>query len=81
MLRITKSIHGVKVAPMAPSISHLCFADDLLLFCHANDTEINFLKGLLDQFQSVSGQFINYNKSGCSFPKSLGSNRQHELGC
>lgn len=46
----TKSIHGIKVVPTAPSITHLCFANDLLLFYHANDTEINFLRYLLDRF-------------------------------
>lgn len=32
-------LHGVHVAPSAPMVSNLCFADDTALFCQANTQE------------------------------------------
>lgn len=29
-------IHGVRVAPSAPSVATLCFADDIMIFCRAS---------------------------------------------
>ena len=40
-------LHGIKVARSAPSISHLFFADDCLLFFKANLNEARIIKSLL----------------------------------
>jgi len=45
------------------NITHLCFADDLMMFCHADVDSISVLKSSLDRFSSLSGLHINLAKS------------------
>nr|XP_034917193.1 uncharacterized protein LOC118050822 [Populus alba] len=45
------------------TITHLCFADDLILFRHANTTSVGILKSFLDKFSTLSGRMINLSKS------------------
>jgi len=45
------------------SITHLCFADDLMLFCHADTSSVAILKDSLNEFSSISGLKINLAKS------------------
>jgi mannosylglycoprotein endo-beta-mannosidase len=47
----------------ATNITHLCFADDLMMFCHADVDSISMLKASLDRFSSLSGLYINLAKS------------------
>ncbi|GJS75796.1 putative reverse transcriptase domain-containing protein [Tanacetum coccineum] len=44
-------------------ITHLCFADDLMLFCHGDSKYVSVLKNSLDEFGSVSGLFPSFPKS------------------
>ncbi|KAJ6952190.1 hypothetical protein NC653_041365 [Populus alba x Populus x berolinensis] len=44
------------------NITHLCFADDLMMFCHADTDSIRVLKTSLDIFSSLSGLHINLAK-------------------
>lgn len=45
------------------NITHLSFADDLMLFCHADLESIMVLKSSLDKFSTLSGLTINLAKS------------------
>lgn len=56
-------VHGLKVTRGAPSISHLLFADDLLVFCRANAREVNRLSAIFEVYTKVLGQKINLAKS------------------
>lgn len=47
------------------NLTHLCFADDLLLFCHDDSKSAAVLKLCLDQFSALSGLHINAFKSLC----------------
>lgn len=47
------------------SLSHLCFADDLLIFCHGDVNSVKVIKLCLDHFSSLSGLHINDSKSRC----------------
>ncbi|XP_062028650.1 uncharacterized protein LOC133744575 [Rosa rugosa] len=60
-------IHGVRAAPTAPSISHLLFADDSLLFVNATVEECVSLKQCLLLYECAAGQRINFQKSALSF--------------
>ncbi|XP_074346866.1 uncharacterized protein LOC141685674 [Apium graveolens] len=60
-------IHGCKVARGAPSISHLLFADDYYFFFRAMQTEANIMKSILQRYERLSRQLINYNKSEITF--------------
>lgn len=60
-------IHGIRVARGSPSISHLLFADDCLLFFKANQREVQAVKDSLDLYCASSSQLINYDKSNIVF--------------
>ncbi|CAL8151990.1 unnamed protein product [Prunus armeniaca] len=63
-------LHGVSIAPSAPSINHLFFADDSLLFCNAGTTEALELKRIFGVYESASGQKVNLGKSALCFSPS-----------
>ena len=44
-------------------VSHLLFADDILIFCDTNPYQLVNLKGILNRFEEVSGLRINLGKS------------------
>ncbi|XP_050222262.1 uncharacterized protein LOC126672354 [Mercurialis annua] len=48
-------------------LNHLCFADDLFLFCHGDTTSASYMKEALSHFQSVSGLHVNNEKSSIFF--------------
>ena len=56
-------IHGVSICRRAPSISHLLFVDDSLLFCQANQEEVQDISKVLQTYVVSSGQCINFEKS------------------
>lgn len=60
-------IHGCKIARGAPPISHLLFADDCYFFFRASQVEASIMRDILQQYQAVSGQMINSNKSNIIF--------------
>ncbi|KAL5746524.1 hypothetical protein ACOSP7_027670 [Xanthoceras sorbifolium] len=53
----------IKVSREGPEISHLFFADDLILFGNANVNQAAIMKECMDSFCAISGQQISYNKS------------------
>ncbi|GKA98042.1 RNA-directed DNA polymerase, eukaryota, reverse transcriptase zinc-binding domain protein [Tanacetum coccineum] len=48
-------------------ITHVCFADDLLMFCYGDKRSVQILKEAIEEFGSVSGLLPNYNKSTIIF--------------
>ncbi|GKA40345.1 RNA-directed DNA polymerase, eukaryota, reverse transcriptase zinc-binding domain protein [Tanacetum coccineum] len=48
-------------------ITHLCFADDLLVFFHGNTKSLSVIKEALEEFSSYSGVKANMNKSTILF--------------
>ena len=62
-------IHGVYICRRAPSISHLLFADDSLLFCQAKDRETKAVMEILKLYADASGQCINMDKSSVYFSR------------
>lgn len=60
-------IHGCTVARGAPNISHLFFADDCYLFVKATEVEADNMKRILNIYESISGQQINFGKSTVVF--------------
>ncbi|GJX32724.1 RNA-directed DNA polymerase, eukaryota, reverse transcriptase zinc-binding domain protein [Tanacetum coccineum] len=51
--------HGCKKL----QITHLCFADDLLVFCHGDIKSVSTIKEALEEVSSYSGLRANMNKS------------------
>jgi hypothetical protein len=68
-----KLIYGIKIAPNAPEVTHLFFADDSIMFCRATTDEANHMKQIISTYQQASGQLVNYSKSELLFSKRVPS--------
>lgn len=53
----------IRISPHGPPISHLFFADDVLLFFQANVSQVQLVADTLQLFFRHSGLKININKS------------------
>lgn len=62
-------LEGFKLAPGAPTLTHLMFADDALLFTKVNQKEVYMMMRILNEYSAMSGQKINVSKSGIIFGK------------
>ncbi|KAK9998496.1 hypothetical protein SO802_018099 [Lithocarpus litseifolius] len=60
-------LHGVQICRRAPCISNLLFADDSLIFCQANQEEVQVISETLQLYAETSGQCINFEKSSAYF--------------
>lgn len=64
-------IHGVSIATNAPTISHLFYADDSIIFCRAKPEEASIIMNILQIYQEASGQKINLDKSEMVFSPNI----------
>ena len=53
----------VKISRNGPLISHLLFADDILLICKARNSQLKLVLDVLNDFCEASGLCINFDKS------------------
>lgn len=60
-------IERIKIGRSAPAISHIFFADDILIFCKASVEQTGKIIKCLENFCSWTGQSFNTAKSGCFF--------------
>ncbi|XP_028551144.1 uncharacterized protein LOC114579729, partial [Dendrobium catenatum] len=60
---------GVRIVRQAPIISHLLYADDVLVFAEANGSNAKCIKKVLDNYCGWTGQRINCAKSAVLFSK------------
>ncbi|XP_019153836.1 PREDICTED: uncharacterized protein LOC109150382 [Ipomoea nil] len=72
-------LHGCRVARGAPPISHLCFADDSLLFFRATAQEASVVKQCLSVYEEMSGQAVNYYKSSICYSKNTRDEHREEI--
>ncbi|XP_071904274.1 uncharacterized protein [Coffea arabica] len=75
----TRKISGMKISRHGPSITHLFFADDSLIFCKENKGQATELMRVLQVYASGSGQLINLNKSSILFSKNVRLHLKHEI--
>ncbi|GKV27974.1 hypothetical protein SLEP1_g37084 [Rubroshorea leprosula] len=76
-----KQLHGIRICRQAPKISHLLFADDSFLFLRATETEAKNLKAILQTYEEVSGQVINFQKSSITFSCSVRQGLRDSISC
>ncbi|RYR51488.1 hypothetical protein Ahy_A06g026507 isoform A [Arachis hypogaea] len=60
-------ISGLRIAPTAPTITHLLFADDCIIFAKAKEEEAYQIITVLNEYTEASGQRINLDKSSITF--------------
>lgn len=63
------NICGIKTSISGPTITHVMYADDVVLFTKATRRDAINLVQVLNKYCSWSGQAINKNKSGVFFSK------------
>jgi hypothetical protein len=57
-------------------ISHLCFADDLMILSKGDVNSIRMIRNVLTEFQDLLGLYPNPNKSDIFLHGSLGPERE-----
>ncbi|XP_073119573.1 uncharacterized protein [Henckelia pumila] len=72
-------LKGVKVASSSPSISHLFFADDSLMFFRATMADTSAIRNCLNGYEKASGQLVNFEKSSLSFSPNTDENMIHDI--
>ncbi|CAL8118504.1 unnamed protein product [Prunus armeniaca] len=60
------SLRGIRIAHGAPSVNHLFFADDSILFLDATTESCETVKNIFQVYEETSGQKINLTKSAFS---------------
>ena len=63
-------IKGFSLCKRGPTLTHMLFADDNLLFCRATSEECAKVLNILEAYEQASGQKVNKNKTAIFFSKS-----------
>ena len=61
------SFKGFPLARTCPRVSHLLFADDLIIFAQASVVDVGVIQSCIDKYQECSGQLVNVKKSAIMF--------------
>lgn len=73
------SLHGVCVALGGVKLSHLFFADDAVIFCKAEEDEVQEVMDVLKCYAEASGQVINREKNSLYFGVNCSRQRRKRL--
>lgn len=61
----------IQLSRGGPSLSHICFADDLILFAHASVSQVRVIRKVLETFCEASGQKVSLEKSVIYFSENV----------
>lgn len=61
----------IKLSQGGPSLSHICFADDLILFAEPSVAQIRVIRSVLERFCRASGQKVSLEKSKIFFSNNV----------
>ncbi|GAA0187167.1 hypothetical protein LIER_34455 [Lithospermum erythrorhizon] len=57
-----RSFSGIKISRYSPSISHILFGDDTIIFCKATSSEWAKIMRILQEYEEASGQKVGRTK-------------------
>lgn len=60
-------------------MSHLCFADDVILFLRANIQKADEIKRIIREYETASGQIINLDKTKTTVSSNISAKKHKEL--
>ena len=72
-------IKGVAVSRGAPSVSHLLFADDSIIFCQASILECERVLKVLEDYERNLGQKVNKEKTALHFSRDTSREVQNQV--
>ncbi|XP_074266637.1 uncharacterized protein LOC141589915 [Silene latifolia] len=72
-------LHGIRVAPLSPFISHLFFADDSIIFVKVSEVQARVVMDLLGKYERASGQLVSKEKTTVSFSKGTAAWRRDKV--
>ena len=75
----SSNLKGIMVAPSAPVVSHLLFADDSLLFFRESTENAREIHDVLQVYCRASGQQVNMEKSSIHFAKGVSATIRGEI--
>ncbi|KAE8732711.1 hypothetical protein F3Y22_tig00001799pilonHSYRG00058 [Hibiscus syriacus] len=64
----------IRLVRKGPTISHLSFADDMMLFAEASENEVEHIMNILNEFFLTSGQKVSIAKTSILYSKNV---KQH----
>ena len=65
------SIKGIKTSISGPTITHVMYADDIVLVSKATKRDAETISKILEKYSLWSGQLVNRSKSGIFSPSTL----------
>jgi ribonuclease HI len=71
--------HGIRAGRNGPIVSHLMFADDLLLFGEASERQMHCVINTLNQFCYMSGHEVSIDKTNVIFSRNVDRGMRQSL--
>ena len=75
----TGDLKGVSFGSTGPTVTHLLFADDSIVFLEGSQSNFDTLKGILQAYEVASGQKVNLQKSSIFFGKGSSDTHKDQL--
>ncbi|KAA3475230.1 Retrovirus-related Pol polyprotein LINE-1 [Gossypium australe] len=69
----------IRLSRSGPPVSHLFFADDLVIFCKAQIDQAHFLESIISLFCEISGHKISVKKSNIFFSKNTEDETRNQI--
>ncbi|XP_061993497.1 uncharacterized protein LOC133711383 [Rosa rugosa] len=70
---------GIAICHEAPSVNHLIFADDNILYAQASIEACYEIQDVIETYGRASGQLVNFNKSSIVFNKNVDADLQDDV--
>ncbi|KAA3474503.1 reverse transcriptase [Gossypium australe] len=78
--KVEGRLKGTKVGRGNVAVSHLFFADDSMMFGDASTEGASNMNAIIKEYELVSGQLVNFDKSLIYFSKNVDSEIRDQVG-